>query len=1122
MGDLDIDTLMLKQSLALTRGNQALGVVPFLGSKNDDAYEHVERILDITNHLQGQTTPRIFPKMPSFKGIARPLKLSTSRGSNDSSDGIAAITNKLDSLDRDMKKLKENVHAIQVGCKNYRGAYLNKECPPGYYTRVDNCPPFGDKKPSLEELMNKPFLATIHAIIDVFDKDISLGVREDRIVFDMNGNVHHLGLLVEKVCIINKVQEESFNPLEIGDDLFSYDSSLCLKVERINHICETNQNSEDTLVYDNMQEQYEGEKGMTTMVESETTTSRLHYCRARTSSNRKRISRVQAGRRLVLSLILVSLRKEYDSFVQNYNMHDMGKIVIELHAILKLHEQTIPKKDVTPSLHTITAGKELSGSRKLKPRSLNLYVGDGHRVAVEAIGSFHLCLHSGLVLVLHNFHYAPSITKGIILVSRLSMYAISNKRAKTNLDSTLLWQCRLEHISGKRIKKLQHDGLLNSTENQSFDKCVSCMSGKMARKPFSHQVERAKDLLRLIHTDFLDHLKEHGIIAHHTPPYTLQHSGMFERRNKTLLYMICFMMSQTTLPNSFWDYVLESVARILNMVPTKKVEKTPYESLELLSVSSKDTKMKQCVILSTTHLRTRKWLFKKKTDMDGAVHTNKARLIAKGFTQTYRVDYEETFSLVADIRAIRILIAVAAFYGYEIWQMDVKTAFLNGHISERSLYDLGEAPYILGIKIYRDRSRRLFGLCQSAYIENILKRFYMENSKRGSIPMQERLKLFKSQGASTPAENVSSQFQQNPGDIHWTAVKNILKVSCYTDAGYLTDVDDLKSQTGYVFVLNGGVIDWKSTKQSIFATLSAEAEYIATYDALKKAVWIRKFITGLVVVPTIEEPTKIKWLFKKKTDMDGAVHTNKARLIAKGFTQTYRVDYEETFSLVADIRAIRILIAVAAFYGYEIWQMDVKTAFLNGHISERSLYDLGEAPYILGIKIYRDRSRRLFGLCQSAYIENILKRFYMENSKRGSIPMQERLKLFKSQGASTPAENVSSQFQQNPGDIHWTAVKNILKVSCYTDAGYLTDVDDLKSQTGYVFVLNGGVIDWKSTKQSIFATLSAEAEYIATYDALKKAVWIRKFITGLVVVPTIEEPTKMYYDNTEAITIANE
>nr|GEY23923.1 hypothetical protein [Tanacetum cinerariifolium] len=182
------------------------------------------------------------------------------------------------------------------------------------------------------------------------------------------------------------------------------------------------------------------------------------------------------------------------------------------------------------------------------------------------------------------------------------MYAVSNKRVKLNLDSALLWHYRLEHIRKKRIKKLQHDGLLESTDIKSFEKCVPCMFGKMARKPYSHQVERAKDLLGLIHTDevenqlektikslrsdcggeymsqeFLDHLKEYVIIAHRTPSYTPQHNGVSERRNQTLLDMVRFMMSQTTIPKSFWDYALESVTRILNMVSTKKVDKTPYE-----------------------------------------------------------------------------------------------------------------------------------------------------------------------------------------------------------------------------------------------------------------------------------------------------------------------------------------------------------------------------------------------------------------------------------------------------------------------------------------------------------------------------------------------------------------
>nr|GFD09062.1 retrotransposon protein, putative, Ty1-copia subclass [Tanacetum cinerariifolium] len=68
--------------------------------------------------------------------------------------------------------------------------------------------------------------------------------------------------------------------------------------------------------------------------------------------------------------------------------------------------------------------------------------------------------------------------------------------------------------------------------------------------------------------------------------------------------------------------------------------------------------------------------------MDGNVHTFKEHLVAKGFTQTYEEDYGKTFSPIVDIRAIRILLAIVAFYDYKFWQMDVNTSFLNGYLSK--------------------------------------------------------------------------------------------------------------------------------------------------------------------------------------------------------------------------------------------------------------------------------------------------------------------------------------------------------------------------------------------------------------------------------------------------------
>ena len=68
--------------------------------------------------------------------------------------------------------------------------------------------------------------------------------------------------------------------------------------------------------------------------------------------------------------------------------------------------------------------------------------------------------------------------------------------------------------------------------------------------------------------------------------------------------------------------------------------------------------------------------------MDGNLTVYKARLVAKGFTQVEGIDYDETFSPVAKFQSIRILLAIAAYHDYEIWQMDVKTAFLNGVLDE--------------------------------------------------------------------------------------------------------------------------------------------------------------------------------------------------------------------------------------------------------------------------------------------------------------------------------------------------------------------------------------------------------------------------------------------------------
>ncbi|XP_040361930.1 secreted RxLR effector protein 161-like [Rosa chinensis] len=136
------------------------------------------------------------------------------------------------------------------------------------------------------------------------------------------------------------------------------------------------------------------------------------------------------------------------------------------------------------------------------------------------------------------------------------------------------------------------------------------------------------------------------------------------------------------------------------------------------------------------------------------------------------------------------------------------------------------------------------------------------------------------------------------------------------------------------------------------------------------------------------------------------------------------------------------------------------------------------------------------------------------------------------------AVNMLSRYQSNARHEHWVAGKKVLrylkstrdhmlvykriedqelKVECYTNASYKQDLDDLKSTSGYIFMFAGGAISWKTNKQSLTATSTFQAEYIAIFEAIAHALWLRNFISRMKVVDLIERPMTIYYDNAAAV-----
>ena len=201
----------------------------------------------------------------------------------------------------------------------------------------------------------------------------------------------------------------------------------------------------------------------------------------------------------------------------------------------------------------------------------------------------------------------------------------------------------------------------------------------------------------------------------------------------------------------------------------------------------------------------------------------------------------------------------------------------------------------------------------------------------------------------------------------------------------------------------------------------------------------------------------------------------------------------------------------------------------------------------------------------------MLAQFLMQDSKKGLLPTRHGIILSKEQCPKTHQEEedmrripyasavgslmyamlcsrpdicyevgIVSRYQSNPKMGHWIAPKHILKYLRrtrdymlvysggdmnpigYTDSDFQSDKDSRKSTAGSIFTLGGRAVVWRSIKQSSIADSTMESEYIATCEAAKESVWLKKFNTNLEVVPNMEKQLVLYYDNSGAVVNSKE
>jgi hypothetical protein len=410
-----------------------------------------------------------------------------------------------------------------------------------------------------------------------------------------------------------------------------------------------------------------------------------------------------------------------------------------------------------------------------------------------------------------------------------------------------------------------------------------------------------------------------------------------------------------------------------------------------------------------------KWVLRIKKNSAGEIDKYKARLVARGFTQIYGIDYYETYAPVARLASFRILLALAARNNWPVHSFDFDSAYLNSKFEEDEVIYVEQPPG------YETKDRR-----------------------------------------------------------YW--VWRLWKA---------------------LYGLKQGARNW----------------YEALFKALKELGFIR-----------IEAD---HGMFLKR--------------------------------IGSDIIILAVHVDDCAVTGNSMGPIE---KFMKEMNEKYKLTDTGPASWLLGIKITRDFANRTLSLSQHAYIDAIITKYNFNDLKPLATPIDPSVPLSKSQSPSkledvakmksVPyreavgslmyaamgtrpdiafATSTVAQFCENPGWVHWEAVKRIFRYLLGTKSlelvyggerrglvGYV-DADGASQEhrraiSGYVFMVDGSAVSWSSKKQELVTLSTTEAEYVAQIHAAKEAVWLRRFLSELF--GPIQGPTTLFSDSKSAIALAQD
>ena len=694
-------------------------------------------------------------------------------------------------------------------------------------------------------------------------------------------------------------------------------------------------------------------------------------------------------------------------------------------------------------------------------------------------------------------------------------------------------------------------------------------------------------------------LQKLGIVAQYTTPGSPWQNGVAERRNRTYMEMVRSMMSHANLPISLWMDALRTAVYILNRVPSKAIPKTPFELWKGWKPSLRHLQIWGCPAEARLYNPNEKKLdFKTVSDyFIGYPEKSKGYRFycpnhSTRIVETGNAKFYENGEISGSTKQQEVVIH------------EIRVPIILPSISK----DIGNHPIVEPVHNEENpiNDQQLHNeIITNHNVDEVPQELTLRRSqrqRRSAIPDDYMLYLIESEGTTDPISY--SQAIKDVNSIKWIdAMKDELKSMDNNQVWEIVQLPQGHKAVGCKWVFktkrdcNGKIERYKA--RLVFKGFNQKEgiDYNETFAPVSRKDSLR-IIMALVAHYDLElHQMDVKTAFlngdlEEEVYMrqpEGFIIEGQEDMVCKlkksiyGLKQASRQWYLKFHEIITAFDftenivdpCIYLKFSGSKFIFLILYVDDILLASSDlGLLRETKDYlstnfemkDMGEASYVIGIEIFRDRSQGILGLSQKAYIDKILERFGMTNCSSSPVPLQKGDKLVLEQCPKTPMEReemtkypyaslvgslmysqvctrpdishavgMLGRFQSNPGIAHWKAAKKVLRylkgtrnymltyrkssylqVTGYSDSDLAGCPDTRICTLGYVYLLCGGAISWRSQKSEMLFGSTMMAEYVACYEASIQGTWLRNFVSQFGTLSFISKPLTVYCDNEAA------